>query len=256
MGSEDGAYLEYEMDGGPHRRLGSDHAEVEVAGDGAHTIAFRARDAAGNLSADRTLTVRVGTPEDRPPTHVAGFSSRATNPATTFTAARSFAGACPTSASLAPARDTYVDAEQPSVTHAAADALTVRSAAHGDARALLAFELPAADACEMTSARLSVYSANATPGRTVAAFRLASAWDDATTWLTRPGATGEPATAPAAAGWIDFDVTGQIRDMYRFGDSGLMLRDLAEGETSRSEQRFASAEDAGGHRPRLELSFR
>ena len=84
------AYLEWSLDGGAAHRAGADSAEVDVAGDGSHTISFRARDAAGNLTADRTITVGVGSPADRPPTQGPGFSDRAANGTSTFSAAPSF----------------------------------------------------------------------------------------------------------------------------------------------------------------------
>jgi hypothetical protein len=84
------AWLEWALDGGALRRVPADSAEVDVAGDGTHTITYRARDAAGNLSGDRTITVGVGTPSDRPPAQQPGFSDRATNGTSTFSAAASF----------------------------------------------------------------------------------------------------------------------------------------------------------------------
>ena len=84
------AYLEWSLDGGANHRGSADSAEVDVAGDGTHAITFRARDAAGNLSADRTVAVGVGTPSDRPAAQGPGFSGRATNGTSTFSAAPSF----------------------------------------------------------------------------------------------------------------------------------------------------------------------
>jgi hypothetical protein len=70
------AYLEWSLDGGATHRVNADSAEV--AGGGSHTIVFRARDAAGNLSADRTVSTAEG------------FSGHATNGTSTFSAAPSF----------------------------------------------------------------------------------------------------------------------------------------------------------------------
>jgi hypothetical protein len=74
------AWIEWALDGGAIHRVEADDAEVDVTGGGTHTITFRARDAAGNLSADRTISTGV-----RP-----GFSDRATNGMSSFSAAPSF----------------------------------------------------------------------------------------------------------------------------------------------------------------------
>jgi hypothetical protein len=252
---ESGGYITYSLDGGTPRTASGDHAGVEVAGDGTHTLTFSAHDVAGNVSAEHTVTIRVGTPAERLAGPGAGFSAHASNAASTFSAARSFAGACPAEATLTPLRDTYVDQSRPDAANGGAAALTVRSAQGANARALLAFALPAADGCEVASARLRVYATSASDGRTITALRLASAWDDAAAWLTRPGAAGPGATVPSGAGWIAFDVTDQLRDVYRYGDSGLMLRDLTEGGAAAAAQQYASSEDGQGRRPELTVSF-
>ena len=64
--------ISYSLDGGPSHNLEGDSAAIEVAEDGSHVVAFRAFDAAGNASPERTVTVLVdrSAPEvmlERPP---------------------------------------------------------------------------------------------------------------------------------------------------------------------------------------------
>jgi hypothetical protein len=71
----------------------------------------------------------------------------------------------------------------------------------------------------------------------------------------RPGFAGPAATTSSGPGWLALDVTEQLRDAYRYGDSGLLLRDLAESGATPAAQEFASREDPAGHRPELAVAF-
>lgn len=84
------SHIDWSLDGGAQHTAAGDETGVEVAGDGAHTIAFRAYDVAGNPSAEQTVSVVVGSPVDRIHGPDAGFSDHAANPGSTFTAAPSF----------------------------------------------------------------------------------------------------------------------------------------------------------------------
>jgi hypothetical protein len=199
-----GGHIDYRLEGAPEQRAAADHVAIAVGGDGAHTISFRAYDAVGHASAERTVVVRIGGPADALAGPGAGFSDRALNPGSTFTAARSFASSCPDNASLQPVRRAYFGG-----------------------RALVAFALPASGGCSVASAQMRV---DATRATTVTAQRLAGAWDEEVTWGTRPGTTGEPVTAAGGPGSIDLDVTDLVADIYRYGDDGLALDGLAEQE--------------------------
>ena len=170
--------------------------------------------------------------------------------------APSFGSACPAQAALAPARDTYVDQAQPASPNAAAAQLVVRSGAGQNARALLAFDLPSANGCVVTAATLRLHAGGSAAGRTLEIYRLGSAWDADVTWDTRPGASGDAATATSSTdGWVSFDVTRQLRDIYRYGDNGLLVRDAHEGADPPAGQAFDAGEAVPELRPELIVAF-
>jgi hypothetical protein len=255
---EAGGHVAYSLDGAALVKVRGDEAVVRVAGNGRHSLAYRAYDVAGNVSAERTLTVSVGDPADAPWPPPLGFWAINHAPASTFTAAAHFAASCPAAAVLTPVRDTYVDQSQPDAAFGSASSLVVRSGAGANARALLGFALPAAGGCVVDSALLRLHAAaGGAGGRTLAARRLASSWSAAdTTWSTRPGASGDAATVPGAAGWVELDVTEQVRGIYRHGDDGLVVRDATEGSTPAAGQAFSSSEGQAQLRPQLVVSFR
>jgi hypothetical protein len=150
--------IRYSLDGGAARDLAGDHAEVPIAGNGAHTVAFRAVDALGHASDERTVAVRIGTPRDGLAGPGPGFGDRALNADSTFSAARSFAASCPDTVVLRPDRR----AQLGGVT-------------------LLGFPLPPARGCGVASAHLSAAGD---------ARRLSGSWDEGVTAATRPGAIG------------------------------------------------------------------
>lgn len=252
---EDGGHVVYTLDGGAARKARGDEVDVPVAGNGRHTLTFRAYDAAGNGSADRTLVVNVGEPSDALGVPGPGFSARSLGGTTVFSAARTFASPCPERATLKAARDTYVDQSRPAQSNDAATSLAVRSAAGANARALVGFTLPPATGCHVVSAELRVYDASPTAGRALQAYRLGSSWDADATWDTRPGVAGPAAAAQtlAAAGWVSFDVTRQIEAIYRYGDNGLVIRDRDESAAPAATQTLDSREAA--HPPELIVSF-
>jgi hypothetical protein len=255
---ESGGHLAYTLDAGALTKVPGDDALVQITGNGVHTIVFRAYDVAGNVAADRTITVRLGDPSDAPAPLRTGFWASRTNPTTSFAAAPSFGSPCPPATTLAPNRDTYVDQADPAASFGTAKALVVRSGSARNARALLGFALPAIGGCRIESARLRLHASSGTTGRTLQAQRLASSWAAAsTTWDTRPGVAGPTAAAPSVAtgGWVELDVTEQVRAIYRHGDDGLQVRDAAESASTAVGQTFDSSEAAAADRPQLLLAF-
>jgi signal peptidase I len=244
---ESGAYIAYTLDGRPLERVGGDEAAVEVPDVGPHTLTFRAYDAAGNVSADRTVTFRLGRPDSVLSDPGFGFWARTANPATTFTAAPSFADGCPGAVTLTPSRDTYVDEGRPHTASGSAPDLVIRSAAAADARALLAFDLPAPEGCHVASASLVLHPSAPGAERPVAVYRASGSWDEDTTWATRPGTVGPPATP--------LDVTALVRGIYAHGDDGLIVRDAAEGAAQPAGQSFGSADGVAAQRPQLVVRF-
>ncbi len=255
---EAGGHIAYTLDTGTLEQVAGDEADVVLTGNGVHSIVFRAYDVAGNVSADRVVTVRVGDPLDAPAFTGAGFWAAARNPHTTFTAAAGFAASCPAEATLAPSRDAYVDQAQPDTAFGHGSGLVVRSAVTANARALLGFALPAAAGCELRSARLRLFSTagGAGAGRQLVATRLGSSWDEDVTWRSRPGPAGPGASgSDSGGGSIEFDVTEQARAMYRVGDDGLVVHDAGEGGAPSAGTTFGSGEGVQAERPQLVVSF-
>jgi hypothetical protein len=251
---EAGGHLAYTLDAGALKEVAGDEAEVVVAGNGTHAITLRAYDVAGNVSADRVLTVRVGDPLDAPAAALSGFWASSRNPRTTFAAAAGFGSSCPALATLTPSRDAYVDQGQPDSAFGHGTALLVRSGAAVNARALLGFAMPAAQGCSLLSARLRLSSA--TGAGAVEAIRLGSSWDEEVTWRSRPGSTGAAAVArDGGGGWLEFDVTEQVRAMYRGADDGLVVREVTEGTTPPAGLSFGSREGVPAERAQLVVSF-
>jgi hypothetical protein len=255
---EAGGHIAFSLDAAPLQKVAGDEAAVTVTGAGTHTVVFRAYDVAGNVSADRTITIGIGDPSDAPWPPPVGFWAKRSNPGATFAAATSFGGPCPAGATLTPNRDTYVDQADASARFGAAGSLLVRSGPGAAARALVGFAMPPTGGCAVLSARLRLHASSGAAGRTLVVQRLASSWAAAdATWDTRPGAAGAGASvaSPAGTGWVEVDVTEQVRAIYRHGDDGLVVRDAAEGATPTAGQVFDSSEAAPADRPQLVLAF-
>jgi hypothetical protein len=253
----EGAHVDYQLDGGPIVQVRGDEATLHLMAAGAHTIAFRAYDVAQNASPLHTLTVNVGEPSQAGTGDHRGFWHETTSTAS-FSAAASFATTCPPQATLQAAADATIDQRAPGTSAGGAPTLTVRSQAAGNARALLAFDLPAKGDCELVSAELRLHQESGAAGRTLAAYRLGSAWDaTSVSWDDRPGPTGVAATATGSgSGPQAIDVTEQVRGMYRSGNAGLVVEDAAEGaETAAAETFSAARSPATQHRPQLVLTF-
>ena len=218
-GMGDGAHVAWNLDGMGWVSERGDEARIAVAGDGRHTLEYRAVDAARNASEVQTRTIVVDGRQPGAPEAGAGFSSVTTNPGTTFTAARRFGAPCPAAATLVASRDATLSAAAPSERSGTSASLAV-----GDgSESVVAFPLPAAKDCEVVSATLRLRGSSARP---VEVRRASSSWDEGTVaWNTRPGVVGPAVTVATAAGpWTEWDVTGQVRGLYAHGDNGLYLR--------------------------------
>jgi hypothetical protein len=246
-----GAYVAYTLDGGPETLVAGDEAQVPVASEGVHTLAYRAVDVAGNGAAGVERRIVIQGPLDGPHEH-AFFWDLRTNPHTTFTAASRFGPPCPEAATATADRDASTAEHDPD---AAAPAQPLRVDSTGPKRsyALLGFPLPAAPDCTVASATLRLTVLTTTPPTRVAVYRAAAAWsEESITWNTQPGTAGYAATVPDAepGKWVDVDVTEQIRAIYRHGDNGLQMRAIDGALT------FGSRESAAlSDRPRLTVSF-
>jgi hypothetical protein len=256
-----GGHVAWKLDAGAWVVVPGDEAGIPVAGDGNHTLAYYAVDAAGNRSAEQSRTILIRSPASSFPAGGLGFSVRTVNPKTTFTAARRFGAPCPAETTLVANRDSSLVEGDPSERYGASGTLSL-GPAMSRRDVVVGFPLPAAVDCTVESARLRLYSASfdaGYPGRPIAVTRASSSWDEATvTWGTRPGTVGAATTAtiPSQASWVEWDVTAHVQAMYRYGDNGLYLRDAGPAQTGGLIVGFCGREGCSGAvPPQLLLRF-
>jgi hypothetical protein len=106
------------------------------------------------------------------------------------------------------------------------------------------------------SAKLRLYS-DSVPDvpRVLQALRLTSAWgENNVAWGNQPAAVGPAATAPAAMGYVEWDVTAQVQAMYAFGNHGFQIRHATENDIAGGEETFFSKEKLENP-PQLVLCF-
>lgn len=157
------------------------------------------------------------------------FSSAAANEGNTFEASTDFCTAPGTQFVVANA-DSYVYQGSPNTNYGTDTSLYVLSSPNANVRTLVRFALPVKPAgCSMT-AILALYSTNSTSGRTIQAYRAATAWTETgVTWNNQPAATGTPATlASGTTGWQTWSVTTLVQEQYSIGNNGFVLRDSVE----------------------------
>jgi len=120
---------------------------------------------------------------------------------------------------------------------------------------VLHFPLPAGQFCTVTAATLRL---NVTPvalGRTLQAYSAGSPWTEAgVTWANQPATAGSASTAPAAAGWVQFDVTAQVQGMYAGSNNGFVVKDSVESQNPASLQVISSRESLV-NQPELVITF-
>lgn len=74
------------------------------------------------------------------------------------------------------------------------------------------------------------------------------------TWANQPGTAGDAAATWAGDGYVQWNVTAQIREMLGGANPGFLIRDAAENGAG-IEQVFNSREK-GENPPRLIVTFR
>jgi large repetitive protein len=153
--------------------------------------------------------------------------------------------------------DSWIDQSSPGSNFGADSILKVRSqSGNANFRMLTRFTLPAVPAgCTLTLARLRLYAASATSGRTLQALRVNAAWAQNTvTWTNQPATTGAAVTTTSGAGYREWTVTPQVALMYSGTNNGFLIRDATESGVG-PEQAFHSREKAPDNPPQLGLTF-
>jgi len=158
------------------------------------------------------------------------------------------------SQTLVASADTFVQSAQPTTPSGSATTLSVNGRSSSLARALVSFTLPAMPGCTLSSATLRIYNGTPTAGRTIAVYRAAGAWTEATTWNTAPATTGTAVTAAAATGTMQWNVTAQVQAQYAGTNNGFIVRDNTETQNGQSPQTFSSRENAA-NKPELVLTW-
>ncbi len=157
--------------------------------------------------------------------------------------------------------DTRVEEDDADANFAAANELDLRTESGKRARTLLTLALPVIpEGCTMSSATLHLTTATSDLGRTILAQRLDGPLDTTTvTWTTQPSASGALGSGPSTAnGPTTVDVFAPVLELYDLGNTGLVLRDAGEGDTTNSENRFRSSEsrpEPDPEGPRLEITW-
>lgn len=184
------------------------------------------------------------------------FSAQTVNAGSSFAAAESFCvGGTETVTASA---DSYVDGGlfARESNFGTATSLHVRSDALGSRRTLVRFTLPTTPSyCSVVGATLRLNATSASAGRTLQAFRAASAWTESgVTWSNVPGTTGAAATTSSGTGWREWDVTAHVEAMYSGSNDGFLVRDASEGAALAASQSFSSRE-ASSNPPTLVVTF-
>jgi hypothetical protein len=155
--------------------------------------------------------------------------------------------------------DAWIDEHAPIDNNGDDSILKVMSKAPSEnSRAVVRFTLPQAPAgCLVESATLRLYSDSAPDvPRTLHALRLTSAWNEnSVTWGNQPATAGPAAEAPAAMGYVQWNVTSQVQAMYSGdGNHGFLVRHAIENDPASAEESFFSKEKLENP-PELLLTF-
>jgi len=184
------------------------------------------------------------------------FSSAAGNSGNDFQAATSFC-VSPGTVTVTSDADTYVASATPTTNYGTQADLWVGSSVNsGNARALVAFPMPAVPAnCTVTSATLRLNAVYTGGARTIQVTRAATAWTQTgATWNVQPTSTGTAVTTTSALGWNSWTVTALVQAIYSGSDFGFIVRDQTESAPGagffQQYQSFESATD-----PELLVTF-
>ncbi len=132
-----------------------------------------------------------------------------------YAAFKNTANGCsaPGSATVIANSDSWIDQASPTSNSGSDATLKVTSkSGNANTRALVGFPMPALPSgCSVTGATLRVRNKAPVAGRTLQALRNTATWaEGSVNWNNQPatGATVTTATTPAAAGWMQWSVTG------------------------------------------------
>jgi hypothetical protein len=152
---------------------------------------------------------------------------------------------CPAPTMLVANADSWIDSGSPTANKGTDSSLMVQSKIGQNTRALVGFPFPVLpQGCAVQSATLTMFADAAVAGRTLQALRITGAWtESAVTFSNQPGTTGSAATTTSGVGNRQWNVTGQVQEMYTAGlHLGFLIRDALESLSGGAEQKFDSKE--------------
>jgi hypothetical protein len=181
------------------------------------------------------------------------FSDVTSNPGNSFHAAASFDCAEPGTVTLTAAKDSWLDENSDTANFGSDQILHLRSQSGGnDMRVIVGFDVEVPEGCQVTDARLRLYTSSAVGGRTLLATRVSESWaENSVTWNNQPPTTGASASTGSGYGWREWNVTDQVQ--AGGAQHGWIVGDQTE-EGPGEEQQFHSREE-GSNPPRLVLTF-
>jgi hypothetical protein len=151
--------------------------------------------------------------------------------------------------------DSWITEASPMTNFGIDSILKVRSQGTSNFRTLVRFSLPPLpDGCILVSAKLRLYSASSTTGRTLEAIQVGDPWTETDVrWDNQPTTMGPAATTTSGLGYRVWVVTDQVNAMYTGPNHGFLVRDAIEGGTG-AEQSFHSREKTPDKPPQLVLT--
>jgi hypothetical protein len=200
---------------------------------GAHTLAVRATDAAGNTDA---------TPASYPWTIQAGGAPPVN---------------CGSPQTVTAEADAWIDEGSQSSNKGDDSILKLMSKSGSNLRVLVRFALPAIpQGCVIDTATLRMYAASSSSSqRTLEAFRADDSWtENGVNWSNQPDTTGDAVETTSGSGYREWAVATLVQAMYSSGtNNGFLIKDGAEGEDA--EQQL-HAREKGESPPQLVIRFK
>jgi hypothetical protein len=182
-----------------------------------------------------------------------------TSPAQTFTITVTQPVCTPGSSTVTASADAWTSEASPSQNKGADSALYVASKnGNGDKRALVQFSLPTIpNGCTLSSATFELSAETATAGRTINVSRASAIWSGNTvTWANQPApVAGTAVSATAGTGWRSWTVTSLVQSHYTGSNTGFVVQDSLEGQSSEKQQKYRSIETGGTTKPKLTVSW-
>ncbi len=114
---------------------------------------------------------------------------------------------------------------------------------------------PVPTGCSVTVATLRVFASVTNGTRTIEAWQVSTAWNEAVvTWTTQPATTGVAATSVNGAGYESWTVTSLVTSMMAGGNYGFLIKDSAESSAIAYAQTYRTTE-ALTTIPQLDVTF-